>query len=1039
MRLSSLLLPVLLLAAPAMAQSVVYVDAGASGTPATGETWSSAFPSLQDAIAQVRPGDEIWVAQGIYRPDRVGGVSSGQTDVAFRIPPDVSLIGGFTGVEASPDERPPDGRSVLSGDLAGDDPVGQPPVPGASVTADNSLHIVLLEGTGVLIDGFRIQGAVQHTIFGASECSVQNTDLIENLGWAELTRCHLDNIRAERNRTAKSALNLIGPSTLRGSWFSDNETSSWWAGGAILIESGRRQLTTVDTSTFYGNRGIMGGAIMINGPNEVFLASNRFIGNHAACGGGAVATFRFAEITVVNGLFISNSAGEICNQRGLPSDAWKYSGGGAITVGHPYDTLIYQSTFVDNEARGRGDALNSFPRRAEVRSSVFYRNASVETPDFAGVPEFHCSVFDQDSPEDEYDRFAPSLFASAAFADLDGPDDILGTLDDDGRLAAESPGEDFVTCGLPRDASDLDRDGNFEEAIPLDLYGGPRERGAAPDAGAVEALAGSRILFVSATAEGEENGRTWETAFRDLQSALDIAASDNEIWVTADLYRPSDALAPPTVPDGNLRFEVAPGVTLFGGFRGNERSPDERPRGSRTILSGDQRGNDITEPEAPMSEDSALLEDNSNTVMDAQGGLLLDGFLITGGVREALQVGNVAGPCLIRNVALQWNYGRSAIRASGCELDRVEARFNRIPSLSGGALHVHESRIRRTTIERNSGVNNGAALRISGNDTTFVSESTITANMGGVAIYAASGPAVVTSTTITNNVSRCYAAISVDDYTDLTLINTLVAYNRSMDSCRSPVGGIYVLEGTLNVFNSTIFGNTGEAVDAMLFRYGSGRVVNSIVAGSNHTAADILVESSTVTGFGILHDEPLTPGALYAEETLWTVPVFAERVLQDHWSVDDFRFNAFSAGVDAGHSRFLPPDWTDLDNDGNRSEPIPFDLSGAPRVQGAEVDIGALESPTSTAVSGDLVFDAEFALYPNPSNGVVTLDLGPRTCQTDIVVHDVLGRVALRRSAECGTRRTDLNLATLAAGVYFVVVSGETGAPQTLPLTLLGR
>ena len=41
----------------------------------------------------------------------------------------------------------------------------------------------------------------------------------------------------------------------------------------------------------------------------------------------------------------------------------------------------------------------------------------------------------------------------------------------------------------------------------------------------------NRIIYVNQNATGNGDGTSWENAFPDLQSALEVAQAENEIWV----------------------------------------------------------------------------------------------------------------------------------------------------------------------------------------------------------------------------------------------------------------------------------------------------------------------------------------------------------------------------------------------------------------------------------------------------------------------------------------------------------------------------
>ncbi len=94
--------------AMAMTANVHYVKQGGTGD---GTSWQNAMGNLQAAIAQAQPGDEVWVAQGTYRPDSLIR-SNKPTSRTFFLKDGVSLYGGFAGYEQNKDERemPTDGK-----------------------------------------------------------------------------------------------------------------------------------------------------------------------------------------------------------------------------------------------------------------------------------------------------------------------------------------------------------------------------------------------------------------------------------------------------------------------------------------------------------------------------------------------------------------------------------------------------------------------------------------------------------------------------------------------------------------------------------------------------------------------------------------------------------------------------------------------------------------------------------------------------------------------------------------------------------------
>ena len=263
---------------------------------------------------------------------------------------------------------------------------------------------------------------------------------------------------------------------------------------------------------------------------------------------------------------------------------------------------------------------------------------------------------------------------------------------------------------------------------------------------------GQTTLFVDADlATGADDGSSWADAFRGtlaLQVALASTNGGELVFVAEGRYLPS------AQGGRDASFELKDGVRLYGGFRGGEADPDERPSlgEAPTVLSGDLAGND---------NGIANTGENSFHVVRAMSSTvaaLLDGVEVSGGNTNGSPVWHGGGLLIqnnrkfevrncrfVRNRAFQTG---GALYATFAELRVSDTYFaSNVAGFRGGAVQVgamSNSSIDRCTFTENQ-AEDGGALRISANISLLLANSlfyrnTATGNSGkGGAILVESG------------------------------------------------------------------------------------------------------------------------------------------------------------------------------------------------------------------------------------------------------------------------------------------------------------
>ena len=150
----------------------IYVNKIATGLN-DGSSWANAFQNISDALNAVKVNGEIWIAKGTYTPDAT------DRNATFSIEKNnISLFGGFAGTETSIfDRNISNNPTILSGDLAADDN-GTIDYSEATIS-DNAHHIVTIQNSGTLLDGFTISGG---NAVDASDNSGAAINFIKSIG-----------------------------------------------------------------------------------------------------------------------------------------------------------------------------------------------------------------------------------------------------------------------------------------------------------------------------------------------------------------------------------------------------------------------------------------------------------------------------------------------------------------------------------------------------------------------------------------------------------------------------------------------------------------------------------------------------------------------------------------------------------------------------------------------------------------------------------------------------------------------------------------
>ena len=494
-----------LLAAVGTAAGAIYVDATAVAGAKDGTSWADAYIYLQDALAEaITEPNEIWVAQGTYRPDHDSANPTGskQRTATFQLLNDVEIYGGFPPDGSLWGDRDPNAYlTILTGDLNGDDG------PDFINNGDNSYHVVTATGTSAtaVLDGFTITAGNANTDSGANSYGggiyndggntvIANCTITGNWAMASGGGMYNDSSSAtvENCTFSHNSSGSLGGGmynywsdwlVISGCTFIQNSAGDW--GGGVFNENSNPMLTVCK---FTANQADSYGGGMYNYDiSSPTLTNCTFTGNLAGAnftGGGGMFNYWYSSPTMINCLFNGNQA----------------DFGGGIYNEYYCDVDVLSCTLSGNSAGYGGGIYNYLSDPTLTNCILWGNNTSFGGNEIYNNPTCtptisYCDIYGSGGSGAGWD---PNLGTDGGGNIGDNPlfirdpndggdgwgDDPCtpgvdeGRNNDYGDLRLSIPGSPCVDSGsnpaVPADAADLDGDGNTAEKTPWDLDGNAR-------------------------------------------------------------------------------------------------------------------------------------------------------------------------------------------------------------------------------------------------------------------------------------------------------------------------------------------------------------------------------------------------------------------------------------------------------------------------------------------------------------------------------------------------------------------------------------
>jgi hypothetical protein len=510
---------------------------------------------------------------------------------------------------------------------------------------------------------------------------------------------------------------------------------------------------------------------------------------------------------------------------------------------------------------------------------------------------------------------------------------------------------------------------NDSVTVNIDLNGNDRIQNGTVDMGAFERPVSQDIIYVDQNASGNNDGTSWQNAFNNLQDALYVSDFGDSIWVAASYYYP-DRGAHVDKDDRNASFVIPDGVKLYGGFDGSENSLEERDwKNNETFLTGN------IGKEKDHSDNSRHVVRFINT----ENQTLLDGFIIIHGnsEKEDGQAGTKwpdENPDLfgagIFIETTEWNSVCNP-KIHHCIIKNNKAYMGAGLCIWSCYLSVNKPELLNCKIQGNKALDGGGLYIASeGKSCPVLINCLISGNAavisgGGIDFFTSTSNAQTEENTILKN---------------CTFIGNSAEW-----------GGAVRMTNMGPVFaNSILWNNLAR---------NSGNEVHLHDATPTFTHCDIQGGAEAFGRGG--------SNSLIYHENLDEDPLFITTISpEDAPTLEgDFRIEEMSPCINAGL---------------NDSVTVAVDLDGEPRIKNDTVDIGAYETEKPEDVPDNIssVIQNELKVYPNPTNGLLKIELNENSRVEMLKVMNISGTEMISRRVN--EKTFFLDLSSYPGGVYLI-------------------